>query len=235
MAKKLIWDQDLIRRFWDEQSTRPEDYFSEKYGANIISRLQKFFVQGKILDFGCGAGGLLGPLLGTGEQVFGADISEESLSTVNNRFSANKTFAGAFFPNDLQGQGEKFSTVILSEVVEHLDDDSLNDVFRDVSSLMVPGGGGVLIVTTPNGEDLSASQIYCPNCDSEFHRWQHVRSWTAKTLRDFMENLGFEVVATVETNFSDTPGDVSSLLKTFVRVILKRKSRPHLAIIARKK
>lgn len=142
MAKELIWDQRLIGRFWDEQSTRPDDYFSEKYGANIISRLQKFFVQGKVLDYGCGAGGLLRPLLGTGEQVFGADISEESLSTVKKRFSADENFAGAFSPRELQGLGVKFSTVILSEVVEHCDDDSLKDVFRDVSSLMLPGEGG---------------------------------------------------------------------------------------------
>lgn len=92
----------------------------------------------------------------------------------------------------------------------------------------------MLIVTTPNGEDLSASQIYCPNCDSKFHRWQHVRSWTGKTLGDFMEKLGFEVVAKVETNFSDKPG-VRALLKNFVRMILKRNPQPHLAVIARKK
>lgn len=230
MVNELRWEPELVRRFWDEQSGRPEEYFSERYGGNIVAHLRTFFAPGKILDYGCGAGGLLGHLLTTREQVFGADISEDSLATVRTRFVAKKNFGGASLPSELVKRNERFSTIVLSEVVEHLEDATLREVFQEIVALAGPAG--VVIVTTPNGEDLSASQVYCPSCDSKFHRWQHVRSWSAQTLARFMEEAGLQIVAIKETNFSDAPG-LKANLKRIILTLMKRNSRPHLAVIGR--
>jgi SAM-dependent methyltransferase len=60
---------------------------------------------------------------------------------------------------------------------------------------------GVAIITTPNREELEKSQIFCPQCQSVFHRWQHVRSWDASSLSSAAWAHGLDVVETVETDF----------------------------------
>jgi hypothetical protein len=32
----------------------------------------------------------------------------------------------------------------------------------------------------------------CPECGCKFHRWQHLRSWTAESLRKKVEQYGFQ-------------------------------------------
>jgi hypothetical protein len=54
--------------------------------------------------------------------------------------------------------------------------------------------GGLAMFTTPNTEDLSRNSVYCPFCDSEFHRVQHVRSLTPGSLQDFLVSAGFDVL-----------------------------------------
>lgn len=64
----------------------------------------------------------------------------------------------------------------------------LNESFR----LIAPGG--FIAITTPNNEDLNESTLLCPDCGCVFHRWQHVRSWTPKSLLSAMENNAFNTL-----------------------------------------
>lgn len=229
MARSLVWNNVLVRKFWDHHSGRPEQYFGEQFGRNIVLRTKNFFPGGTILDYGCGSGGLIGPLLETGGRVTGADISQTSIAEVNRRFSGNPNFVKATPPRKLIATKEKFSTVVLSEVVEHLEDAELQEVFTEIKALI--SRGGVLIVTTPNNEILQESLVYCPNCDVEFHRWQHVRTWSAKTLSAYMNSVGFATITVLETNFEDPPG-LKAGLKRVLKKILKRNFSPHLVIVA---
>jgi hypothetical protein len=70
--------------------------------------------------------------------------------------------------------------------------------------LLAPGG--VIVFTTPNDEDLGASRLYCPECDHVFHRWQHIRSWSAQSLSAFLTAQGFRDVKAWTTDFSPPVG-----------------------------
>ena len=48
-------------------------------------------------------------------------------------------------------------------------------------------------MTAPDSEDLEKGAIYCPFCDSEFHRMQHLRSVTPASLRQLLDRAGFKV------------------------------------------
>jgi len=56
--------------------------------------------------------------------------------------------------------------VLLIEVVEHLKSDILDATLREIHRIMRPGG--VLLITTPNNEDLSRSMKFCPDCGAIF-------------------------------------------------------------------
>ena len=48
------------------------------------------------------------------------------------------------------------------------------------------------MITTPNEEVLSNNAVFCPECGHEFHRWQHLRSWSADSLASALARHGFE-------------------------------------------
>jgi len=86
---------------------------------------------------------------------------------------------------------EQFDVVLLIEVVEHLRSDILDATLREIHRVMRPGG--VLLITTPNNEDLSRSMKFCPDCGAIFHEWQHVRAWDVVGLAKELKAYGFAV------------------------------------------
>ena len=111
-------------------------------------------------------------------------------------------------------------------------DPVLQRIFDDVRRVLTPGG--VVVVTTPNDEDLTIETVYCPCCNHTFHRWQHVRSWSAQTLSTRFSSLGFQTVATRTTDFSLRPQD--GLLRYWARRLINlvsKRREPHLVGVAR--
>lgn len=168
-------------------------------------------------------------LLSRGHRVFGSDISLDSLKVVEKRFAGFPGFLGAGTPTSLLARGDTFGAIFCCEVVEHLSIPALGTVLADMKKLLSPGGS--LIVTTPNREELAASQVYCPTCDHVFHRWQHVRSWSREDLSAILRGAGFWVESVRETNFGHALGP-SGVLKRSLSTMLRRK-KPHLLAVAR--
>lgn len=200
----IIWTADRLERFWDYQSQRPsasQNYFSAGHGHWIVKRTLRYFrpkknttSSCKVLDLGCGAGYLLRHLT---EQttfpvdLFGADFSSGSLEKAKSTWPTEKT-CPRFEHVDRYPMTfhESFFDLVYSiEVVEHLDDDMLSSMLKEANRILRPGG--IFVVTTPNSEDLERLQTFCPNCESIFHVWQHVRSWTAESLTAEIESRGF--------------------------------------------
>lgn len=200
----VIWTPDRLERFWDYQSQRPsasENYFSAGHGHWIVKRTLRYFrpqkeatSSCKVLDLGCGAGYLLRHLreqTTSPVDLFGADFSSRSLEKARSTWPTEKPFP-RFEHVDRYPMAfpESFFDLVYSiEVVEHLDDDMFSAMLKEANRILRPGG--IFVVTTPNSEDLERLQTSCPNCESIFHIWQHVRSWTAKSLTAEIESRGF--------------------------------------------
>lgn len=86
--------------------------------------------------------------------------------------------------------------------------------------------GATLVITTPNDEDLSISTKFCPECGAIFHEWQHVRTWTPRTLADALLPYGFRPTRLRTVDFAAT----SSLrhMVAFIWRELTGKRRPHM-------
>jgi SAM-dependent methyltransferase len=187
---EVVWTPDRIRRFWDFYVSKGSDqeYFSSHQGRSIIDFVSRRIRIGIALDMGCGRGDLIGYLLDH-TVTSGSDQSPESVAAVNQRFSGHPHFRGAAVGTD--GLANRtVDTVFLIEVVEHLDDETLDSVLREARRLLKPGGH--IVLTTPHDENLNANKIMCPECACVFHQWQHVRSWSPATLVERLGKFGFQ-------------------------------------------
>lgn len=233
-SQPLVWDQELTRRFWNYQSKFKETYFTSQYGKAIVGTIRDWLPEHcRVLDYACGTGALTGHVLKEGMSVAACDLSPDSLAVLNRQYGHLPTFLGTIPLQELGSFSEPFDVVLLVELVEHVDDVTLGNVFDDVKRALAPGG--LVIVTTPNDENLNNETVYCPCCSKTFHRWQHVRSWRADSLSALFSRHGLDTVEVFGTDFSNSPsnGWVKYMLRRVVRKIVGRKS-PHLVGIARK-
>lgn len=198
---EVKWTREAVARFWDYQSRRPSIaniYFSALHGAELVNRTRRWLParSGKVLDMGCGTGAFLRMLATThaGMSLAGVDFSEDSIATATDACSAVRPApdlrAISKYPTPWPPQS--FDVIYSLEVVEHLDDAMLDSVLDECARLLKPGG--ILIVTTPNAEDLERQHTCCPECGATFHIWQHQRSWSVASLTELIEGRGFTAV-----------------------------------------
>lgn len=232
--RHLEWTDEQVARFWDYESQYPDRYFAHQYGDVIIARLQRFLHgHEQVLDFGCGMGSLVGHLLRRGHRAAGADFSPRSIEQVRSKFAGKSLFLGAFDPRHLVTQGRTFDAVLVVEVIEHLNDAMLSQTLRTIRRITRPGG--VVIFTTPNDEQLDRSEVFCPECTHIFHRFQHVRSWNTRSLRNSLERESFSVTHAFTTDFqaSFRRHKYLTLRSLVTRLVHGRLSQPNLVVVGR--
>jgi 2-polyprenyl-3-methyl-5-hydroxy-6-metoxy-1,4-benzoquinol methylase len=233
--RPLEWTDDLAGRYWRWQAHFPEQYFTRQFGDRIAARLQKL-LRGRrsVLDYGSGVGYLVAPLAKLGHDVTAADHSEAAVAATNERNAGVANFTGASTPQALIAAGRRFDAIVSIEVIEHLSDGDLHDFFASFTKLLAPDG--IAVITTPNEEDLRAAETYCPCCEHVFHRWQHLRSWSATSLAAAVEVNGLAVVETFATDFVRRKFDLYGDAKKFVkRLIGRAPKQPNLVCVVRLK
>ncbi len=195
----IVWNRQHSERFWNFLSAR-EDYdtnnFSNLVGDTLIklARKQRVPLSGKVLDFGCGPGILLEKLLTAGATCQGVEISPATAKMATQRLQHEPQFLGVTLLEDLPlpMENNSFDVIFLLETIEHLLNDELNVVLRELWRMLKPGG--YIIITTPNEENLIPGNVICPECGCIFHRGQHVRSWDRDSLNSLIEAFGFHTV-----------------------------------------
>lgn len=204
----VVWTGEKIGAFWDFVSSvesQAQLYFTQLAGNGVAHHLARTVdLRGqRVLDFGCGPGHLFPHLVrhAPTARYFGVDFSAHSIDELRRRWGRHPQFAGgaalAGFPFAL---ARRFDVIVCCEVIEHLDDPTLEQVCAAFAELLHPGG--TLYLTTPNSEDLSQQHVRCPDCGGVFHRWQHQRSWNASTLGAQMARHGFAQQRTEELAYA---------------------------------
>jgi len=207
LAREGQWTAESISRFWENYGTSTDlrsEYFTYQVGDGIVSfltfadRLRPGIL---VLDYGCGPGFLIEKLLAKDVRCHGLENSPKAVELVNQKFHNHPNWMGAVevreppapFPD------ESFDVITCLETLEHLLDDRLSVVVKEIHRLLKPGG--VALFTTPNNEDLLRSHVYCPFCETSFHKVQHVRVFSESSMRALLESHGFRTVFCRGINF----------------------------------
>ena len=179
------WTEETVSRFWNYLALHDAgEFFSEKHAQDIAELLRGHKTA---VDIGCGTGPLIDELVRHGIDAIGIDSSPGALEAARQRTPGATFHLGSVTRLPLADGSVDAATLI--EVVEHLDDTTLDAAINEAHRVLK--SAGLLLITTPNREDLAGSMRQCPECGTEFHIYQHVRRWTATSLRDYLQTRGF--------------------------------------------
>ena len=232
----------MVKNYWDYEAQFPKNFFTYSRSYEIIRQIKAHLpAKGTVLDYGCGPGNLVGPLLEAGFSVAGLDASSSARQQVIDRFGSREGFLGSFSQNEINSSGLKFDAIIVAEVIEHLYDEQLNSLLKTLTALSSPDTR--VIFTTPNEEKLEDNYILCPVSGQLFHRWQHVRNWSQQSVTSYLQSRNFEVITSLTTDFDASfivRGKKHPVRRTWYALhrrlkYLTRpdKKRPHMLVIAR--
>jgi SAM-dependent methyltransferase len=132
----------------------------------------------RLLDVGCGTGGMLGVLADFG-RTSGLDISPEAIDLCRQRYGDRVDARVGLIPQDLPTPGS-VDVVSVFDVIEHIGDDSA--ALRQLYRTLRPGG--TLVVTVP-----AYPFLWSEHDDLNHHK----RRYTRKELRQRLTEAGFRV------------------------------------------
>jgi len=235
----IEWSDSKVSRLWNYYARTPPYsgmYFSKLHGEELLRRSQLPLQDPlRVLDFGCGPGFIWDHLrrLKARWTYFGADFSPESVARLAARAHGSPGFEGCMHLHSLPSElaSDSFDAVLLLEVVEHLDDRHLEQTLRETARVLKTGG--VLVVSTPNDEDIAASRLFCPECGAIFHPWQHVRSWTVTRLAERLKGHGLLLRQAQTGDFSAT-GALQRMLRVARMLRHRRRVAPHMLAVFQK-
>lgn len=133
----------------------------------------------RILDVGCGTGGMLAALAELGD-VYGIEAEARAVAAARRRVGEEVRVRHGYIPDDLP-EGERFDLVTALDVIEHLEDPEAALV--GVRRVLVPNGR--LIVTVPAFPFLWSGHDEVNG---------HFRRYTRASLEAELTGAGFEIV-----------------------------------------
>jgi SAM-dependent methyltransferase len=129
--------------------------------------LAQDYVQGDVLEVGCGEGRGIDLIIGKCKTYTAIDKIEPVIDQLRKKYPSGKFLSGNI-PPLIQFADNSFDRIISFQVIEHIEDDQL--FLSEINRVLKPGG--VALITTPN-RPLSLSR----------NPW-HIREYTAKELTD---------------------------------------------------
>ena len=177
--QEAIWDhfQNEGKRSFDGSRARLAHL------ARVAARVSPKGSAADVLDVGVGAGQFAEASLALGLTVSCLDPNERAIAALRERLALGDR-ARVGTSAEMPFESETFDVVCLSEVLEHLADDVLERTLDEVRRVLRPGGA--FLGTVPAREDLELSTAVCPDCGKSFHRWGHVRSFSAASLSELL-------------------------------------------------
>jgi len=136
----------------------------------------------RILDVGCGFGHLVNSLSTQGFNATGIDLNPNSISFAKNNYSGCFRVANA---TNLPFAKSSFNTVILHNVLEHLDHDT-----TAISEALRVGSRVVITVPHTTAQNLkNRGLIY-----SHYQDKTHLRTYTQKSLTELINQAGGKIL-----------------------------------------
>ena len=194
VQKKIVWNASNVAFFWNSYLNNSKNHgawMSEGSGEAITKKMKKILPSGflsdakSICDWGCGTANFAKALAAKGHSIFGLDQKEVGSQIPRD----SEKFTGISDSKVISN--EELDLVYALEVIEHIIDSEIQSTFSEWRRILKKNG--YLLLTTPNDENLEANSIFCPNCETQFHTIQHVRSLSVSSISTMLDTNGFKV------------------------------------------
>lgn len=165
-------------KIWEHFQNEGVESFSRSQGRLefLVRRLSPAM---RVLNIGVGNGSLELLAATEGIDIWSLDPSERAIDSLRQSLGMGEK-AQTGYSQAIPFPDSHFDTVVMSEVLEHLDEAVLEKTLDEVHRVLRVGG--FFIGTVPARENLSDSCVVCPGCGLQFHRWGHVSSFDINRL-----------------------------------------------------
>ena len=173
----------------------PPDALPERFDERRELLLADVIAGQRVLDLGCGDGRFSAALVGAGVSVVGVDAAAEALRRAREH-APEAEFVQVDEGAPLPFADASFDLVWCGETLEHVVDVAL--LLGEVRRVLRPGA--MLLATTPNHARLVVAFEALAGGPLERRldpRSDHLRFFTARTLRDLLSGAGFDQVSVI--------------------------------------
>jgi ubiquinone/menaquinone biosynthesis C-methylase UbiE len=187
---------------------QPDD-FERSYKSRKWSRYKYILADcislsspGKILDIGCGLGFFVECAKNYGIECTGIDGSSYAITEAKSRiFDLN--IAVVDLKNKIPFSENSFSTIVMNQVTEHLEDDTFKKVLLESYRLLKDGGALI---------------IYAPSINSKEARLEHthVNLLTPSVMEQAVKVSGFSKISHLNSRLQTKRGRLSQYLLYFL-------------------
>ncbi len=175
-------EQDKI---WDYYQTQAKEGFASNTGR--LDYVAKLVGKGDVvLTIGVGDLYLERALLNKGAILRVLDPSETSIGGARANLEMDAADAKTGYSQNIPFDDNMFDAVVMSEVLEHLDDKVLSETVLEVFRVLKKGGR--FVGTVPYRETLKNSEVICPSCECVFHKVGHVQSFDENRLSSVLSS-----------------------------------------------
>lgn len=196
-------------KYFEFRKISPEMYKNMKVPLWIKNEIKNR--EWKILDFGCGFGGLIKALIKEGyRNVYGVDIEKTALNYCLNLGLAVKEIKEEFDENPFDF---KFDVVIINHVIEHIEKNKIIDFLAKIKEILL-APGGILLVAVPNAMSNT-------NCYWAYEDFTHTTLFTAGSLYYVLRSAGFENVEFLDIDCTLDCSVYKKLVKKFLLKLYK--------------
>lgn len=186
-----------------------------------------------VLNVGVGDGGLEHELFRRGCRVYSVDPSEAAILGVRGRLGLGER-AKVGRCEDLPFDDGQFNVVVMSEVLEHLDNETLVRSLQQVRRVLTTSGR--FVGTVPADEVIAQNSCLCPNCGTQFHRFGHVQSFNQDRLLALLRTVYAQVEISryyfPDTDLQNLRGRIATVAKKMLMRVGVRGSNETLFFIA---
>jgi len=163
------------------------------FGPRLAFLLDSVRPGQRVLDVGCGEGAFAAELVRAGAEVLGLDVAEEPLRRAR---AAHPGLELRLLASETRWELEdcSFDLVWAGEVIEHVADTA--GWFSELRRVMRSGGALVLSTPAVGRRELLAAAVSRRAFAARFDpRADHLRFYSAASLRALLEDVGFEQIA----------------------------------------
>lgn len=192
-------------------------------------------IESSVLNIGVGKGYLEEILVEKGVSVSCLDPSAAAVEKIREKLNLGEK-AQVGYSQSIPYSNASFDYVIMSEVLEHLNDEVIGKTLLEVKRVLKLNGK--FLGTVPADEALNAGIVVCPNCADHFHRWGHVQSFSQERLFNLLSsefnNTNVRRVLLSDFKQLNWKGKILDLLKKIQVLMNLKGSNQNLFFVAKK-